>query len=412
MLDELESKRKVMVAVTAPAVRVAIGEEVGLAPGTATVGQMVAAQRALGFDYVLDVDFAADLTIMEEGTELLNRLKAAWGLLEAPAEGSHGHGHAPGPLPMFTSCCPGWITLVEKSYPELIPHLSTCKSPQQMMTALVKRYFAQKVGVKPEDVCVVSFMPCTAKKHEAERPEQQRPDEPQDTDYVLTTREFGHLLRLKNVPLASMDESKFDSVMGNSTGAAVIFGATGGVMEAALRTAYEIVAGQPLPKLEIEAIRGLKGVKEAVVTLPDDAPPAVAGKELRIAVASGIGNARHLLKAMKEGKTPEYHFIEVMACPGGCIGGGGQPKTTDPAAVVKRMGAIYSLDERSVLRKSHENPEVQKLYGEFLKEPGGELSHELLHTTYSDRSHLTLPPYSVGEREADQKRINLEKVNQ
>lgn len=411
VLDELDTKRKVMVAVTAPAVRVAIGEEVGLAPGTATVGQMVAAQRALGFDYVLDVDFAADLTIMEEGTELLERLKAAWGLLPPPEEG-HGHGHAPGPLPMFTSCCPGWITLVEKSYPELIPNLSTCKSPQQMMTALVKRYFAQKVGINPEDVCVVSFMPCTAKKHEAERPEQRRPGEPQDTDYVLTTRELGHLLRLKNIPLASMEESKFDSVLGRSTGAAVIFGATGGVMEAALRTAYEIVTGQPLPKLEIEAIRGLKGVKEAVVRLPDDAPPAVAGKELRIAVASGIGNARHLLKAMAEGTAPQYHFIEVMACPGGCIGGGGQPKTTDPAAVLKRMGAIYSLDERSVLRKSHENPEVQELYEEYLKEPGGELSHELLHTTYNDRSKVTLPPYSVGEREAEQKKFNLEHVKQ
>ena len=397
VLDELETKRKVMVAVTAPAVRVAIGEEVGLGPGSVNVGQMVAAQRELGFDYVLDVDFAADLTIMEEGTELLQRVKAAWGLIP----NTDGHGHPQGPLPMFTSCCPGWISLVEKSYPELIPNLSTCKSPQQMMGAIVKRHFAAKLGVKAEDICLVSFMPCTAKKHEAEREEQHRPEEPQDIDYVLTTREFGHLLRYKNIPMPSLEESAFDSPMGASTGAAVIFGATGGVMEAALRTAYEILAGKPLPKLEVDEIRGLRGVKEATVKIPDDAPPEVAGKEIRVAVASGIGNARHLLKAMAEGSAPEYHFIEVMACPGGCVGGGGQPKTKDPAAVLKRMGAIYSLDERSALRKSHENPEIKQLYEEFLQEPGGSLSHELLHTHYNDRSHVTVPAYTVAERTAE-----------
>lgn len=393
VLDELESKRKVMVAMTAPAVRVAIGEEVGQGPGAVNVGQMVSAQRELGFDYVLDVDFAADLTIMEEGTELLQRLQSAWGLASQEQAG---------PLPMFTSCCPGWVTLVEKSYPELIPNLSTCKSPQQMMGAVVKRHFAFKLGIKPEDMCLVSFMPCTAKKHEAEREEQLRKGELHDVDYVLTTREFGHLLRTKNIPLASLPESNFDSPLGASTGAAVIFGATGGVMEAALRTAYEVVSGQPLPKLEVDEIRGLRGVKEAVVKLPGNAPEGVAGKEIRVAVASGIGNARHLLQAMEEGSAPTYDFIEVMACPGGCIGGGGQPKTQDPAAVLKRMGAIYSLDQRSALRKSHDNPEIQKLYEEFLKSPGGELSHELLHTRYTDRSHQTLPAYSVGERRADQ----------
>ncbi len=404
VLDELESKRKVMVAMTAPAVRVAIGEEVGQGPGSVNVGQMVSAQRELGFDYVLDVDFAADLTIMEEGTELLQRLQSAWGLLPPAADDDDhkNHHHGPGPLPMFTSCCPGWITLVEKSYPELIPNLSSCKSPQNMMGAVVKRHFASKLGIKPEDVCLVSFMPCTAKKHEAEREEQQRPGESQDIDYVLTTREFGHLLRTKNIPLTSLPESNFDSPLGASTGAAVIFGATGGVMEAALRTAYEVASGQPLPKLEVDEIRGLRGVKEAVVKLPETAPAGVANKEIRVAVASGIGNARHLLQAMAEGSAPKYDFIEVMACPGGCIGGGGQPKTRDPAAVLKRMGAIYSLDQKSALRKSHENPEIQKLYEEFLGKPGGELSHELLHTRYTDRSHETFPAYSVAERRADQ----------
>jgi len=418
VLDELDSKRKVMVAMTAPSVRVAIGEEVGEGPGVVNTGQMISAQRELGFDYVLDVNFAADLTIMEEGNELLQRLQSAWGLHSVEKENGeingndkvkrkqydhqHHHKEQPGPLPMFTSCCPGWITLVEKSYPELIPNLSTCKSPQQMMGAVVKRHFAATLGMKPEDICLVSFMPCTAKKHEAEREEQLRKGEKQDVDFVLTTREFGHLLRTRNIPLASLPESNFDSPLGASTGAAVMFGATGGVMEAALRTAYEVASGQPLPKLEVDEIRGIRGVKEAVVKLPENAPEGVAGKEIRVAVASGIGNARHLLQGMAEGSTPPYDFIEVMACPGGCIGGGGQPKTRDPEAVLKRMGAVYSLDQRSVLRKSHDNPEIKKLYEEFLGKPGGELSHELLHTRYTNRSHETLPAYSVAERGADQ----------
>lgn len=402
VLDELDNKRKLMVCMTAPAVRVAIGEEVGMAPGSITVGQMAAAQRALGFDKVLDVDFAADLTIMEEGTELLQRLQHAWGLdNDAQAGDEHGHEHAPGPLPMFTSCCPAWINLVEKSFPELIPNLSTCKSPQQMMGAVVKRFYASKLGVAPDEICLVSFMPCTAKKHEAERKEQRRPGEGLDVDFVLTTREFGHMLRMKRIPLASLPEEPFDSPLGASTGAAVMFGATGGVMEAALRTAYEVASGQPLPKLEVDAIRGLAGVKEATVTLPEASPPGIAGRQIRVAVASGVGNARHLLQRMAEGSAPQYDFIEVMACPGGCVGGGGQPKSRDPQAVLKRMGAIYTLDQRSSLRKSHENPEVTALYDEFLRAPGGELSHELLHTRYTDHSHTTVPQYSVLERAAD-----------
>ncbi|PSC71155.1 ferredoxin [Micractinium conductrix] len=420
VLNQLDSKRKVMVCVTAPAVRVAIGEELGTGPGSVTTGQMVAAQRALGFDYVFDVNFAADLTIMEEGTELLGRLRTAWGL-EPPAAADddsssssassagrqghqdeaagRGHHQGPGPLPMFTSCCPGWITTVEKSYPELIPHLSTCKSPAQMMGAVVKCYFAAKLGRQAEDICLVSIAPCTAKKYEAERAEMLREGEGQDIDYVVTTREFGRMLRERRIPLASLLEAPFDHPLGESTGAAVIFGNTGGVMEAALRTAYELAVGQPLPKLEVAAIRGLAGIKEAELTLPDDAPPGLAGRSLRVAVASGIGHARHLLQAMHSGQGPRYDFIEVMACPGGCIGGGGQPKSRDPLVLLKRMGAVYNLDERSTIRKSHQNQSVLQLYKEFLGEPNGPLAHQLLHTSYTDRSRTTLPAYSTWEKE-------------
>lgn len=377
VLDALDSRRKVLVAMTAPAVRVAIGEELGLGPGVVSTGQMITAQRQLGFDYVLDVNFGADLTIIEEATELLGRLKQAWA-----AESTS----VPPALPMFTSCCPAWVTLIEKSFPEFIPNLSSCKSPQQMMGSIVKRYFAQKLGLRAEDICLVSFMPCTAKKHESEREELKVPGLSMDVDYVLTTREFGHILRLKKIPLASLPEGKFDSPLGSSTGAAILFGATGGVMEAALRTAYELVTGKCMPKLEVEAIRGIKGLKEAVIPLPDDCTGRLAGREIRVAVASGVGNARHLLEAMATGQLPRYDFIEVMACPGGCIGGGGQPKSKDIDVVLKRMGAIYSLDQANSVRKSHENPEVRQLYDEYLKTPGGALSHKLLHTRYTDRS--------------------------
>ncbi|EFN55045.1 hypothetical protein CHLNCDRAFT_24040 [Chlorella variabilis] len=405
--DQLDAKRKagrgagragLMVCVTAPAVRVAIGEELGLAPGTITTGQMVAAQRQLGFDYVFDVNFGADLTIMEEGTELLQRLRHAWGL-DLPAEGSGGAGA--GPLPMFTSCCPGWVTACEKSFPELLPHLSTCKSPQQMMGAVVKSHFAAKLGKRAQDICLVSVMPCTAKKYEAERGEMVREGEGPDVDYVITTREFGRLLRERHIPLASLPESAFDNPLGEGSGAGVIFGNTGGVMEAALRTAYELAAGQPLPKLEEEAIRGLRGIKQATVTLPPTAPAGMASRQLRVAVASGIGQARHLLERMHTGHSPHFDFVEVMACPGGCVGGGGQPKSADPLVLLKRMGAVYSIDERSAIRKSHENPSIQKLYkacAEFLGEPGGSLSHQLLHTTYINRSTASQPTYTAFQR--------------
>jgi iron only hydrogenase large subunit-like protein len=256
----------------------------------------------------------------------------------------------------------------------------------QMLGAVVKRYYAKKLGKDPSDICLVSVMPCTAKKHEAEREEVNRPDEPQDIDYVLTTRELGHILRSRRIPLANLGEDKFDDPLGESSGAAVLFGATGGVMEAALRTAYEVLTGRQLDRLNLSEIRGLAGIKEAVLKLPEDLPKEIAGKEIRVAVASGIGNARHLVEKMKAGLAPEYHFIEVMACPGGCIGGGGQPKTSDPLAILKRMGSIYSLDERAAIRRSHENPSIAKIYKEFLGEPNGRLSHELLHTHYTDRS--------------------------
>ncbi|EFN56510.1 hypothetical protein CHLNCDRAFT_34957 [Chlorella variabilis] len=384
VLDALENKQKVMVVQTAPSVRVSIGEELGLAPGTVETGQMVAAQRALGFDYVFDSDFSADLTIMEEG-------EPGWGGGGWWVECAHGH--APGPLPMFTSCCPAWINLVEKSYPELIPHLSSCKSPQMMMGAVVKHYWAKKKGLKPEDVCLVGIMPCTAKKHETERKEFRNENGAYDCDYVITTREFGHMLRHKKIPMPSLKPEEFDNPLGEATGAAALFGATGGVMEAAIRTAYEIAAGEPLPKLEVEAVRGVKGVKEATLTLPANdttLKAGVAGKEIRVAVASGIGNARHLLQRIQAGEA-HYDFVEVMACPGGCIGGGGQPKTHDPDAVLKRMGAIYQVDKSLALRKSHENPSIHKIYAEFLGQPGGELSHKLLHTHYTDHSVDTLP---------------------
>ncbi|KAI8101874.1 hypothetical protein M9434_006936 [Picochlorum sp. BPE23] len=367
VLDVLDSKRKVTVCITAPAVRVSIGEEVGFGPGAITQGQMVAAQRKLGFDYVFDVNFAADLTIMEEGSEFIQRMK----------EDSN--------LPMFTSCCPAWITLVEKSYPELIPHISTCKSPQQMLGAIAKRYFASLLNLKAEDICLVSIMPCTAKKFEAER-EENKVDGITDVDYVLTTRELGKMLRHRRIPLASLPESSFDSPLGMSSGGAVLFGASGGVMESALRTSYELITKQPFPKMELDDVRGVQGVKSSTVHFPEESP-LFPGKDVRVAVVSGIGNVRHVIDDMYDAQGQrKYDFIEVMACIGGCIGGGGQPKSKDPQAVLKRMGSIYALDKMSKIRRAHENPEVAKLYEKFLGQPGGHTAHTLLHTSYTDRT--------------------------
>ncbi|CAG9463575.1 unnamed protein product [Pedinophyceae sp. YPF-701] len=399
----LENRRggKVVVVQTAPATRVAIGEEVGLEAGSISTGRMVAALRKLGFDYVFDTNFTADLTIMEEGMELIKRLTAVLaeekeaGSIDhpLPAAGTDGHPAAEGdhenhmgPVPMFTSCCPAWVNFVEKEHPELIPHLSTCKSPQQMMGAVIKRVWAERAGVKPEDVISVSVMPCTAKKHEAERPGMGEAGVA-DVDYVITTRELGRMLREKRVPLGSLKEEEYDDPLGSGTGAAVIFGATGGVMEAAVRTAYEVVTGEPLADVNLTPTRGFEGVKEA--TLHMKSKDGAVDRDVRIAIANNIGNARNLVDAMERGEV-HYDFVEVMACSGGCIGGGGQPKTADPMAAFKRMMGIYEIDERSTPRKSHENPDVVQIYKEVFGEPNSHKAHELLHTTYTDRSATTV----------------------
>ncbi|KIZ02242.1 NADH dehydrogenase I subunit G [Monoraphidium neglectum] len=410
----LWAEPRVMVVQTAPATRVAIGEELGLAPGAVATGQMVAGLRALGFDYVFDTNFSADLTIMEEGTELLARLRAnaagrsppdaaATAAAAGPAGGAGPAAPAaaaapPPPLPMFTSCCPGWVNLVEQEYSDFIPHLSSCKSPQQMMGTVIKIIWAPKAGLKPEDVVVVSLMPCTAKKFEAARPEMTSPGGGRHVDFVLTTRELGRMLRLNRVPALSLPPSGYDSPMATTTGAAVIFGNSGGVAEAAVRTLYELVTGQELPRLEFQELRGLQGIKHATIQLPAPAPApepgaaAPAPSELRIAVVNGIANARRLLDALRAGAAPPLDFVEVMTCPGGCIGGGGQPKSRDPGVLAKRMQAIYSIDEAATIRRSHANPEVAALYARSsLESPSSPAAHALLHTSYRDRSkeHIT-----------------------
>jgi NADP-reducing hydrogenase subunit HndD len=374
--DAIYDTDKHVVVQTAPAVRVALGEDLGYDPGERVTGKMVSALRQLGFDSVLDTDFTADLTIMEEGTELLTRLKKA--LVDGDKAVS---------LPMFTSCSPGWIKFIEHKYPKMLPNLSTCKSPQQMFGALAKTYYAQQRKIDPSKVISVSIMPCTAKKFEADRPEM-RSSGFKDVDYVLTTRELAVMIKQAGIDFRSLGESHCDSIMGNSTGAAVIFGATGGVMEAALRTAYEIVTGREVPfkNLNITPVRGMDGVKEATVKIEGTVNEwkFLEGAELKVAIAHGLANANRLMKAVSEGKAA-YHFIEIMACPGGCIGGGGQPIPTNMEIRKKRMAAIYSEDENLPLRKSHENPEVVAIYKEFLTSPNSHKSHELLHTHYVER---------------------------
>ncbi len=361
---------------TAPAVRIALGEELGFDPGERVTGKMVAALKRLGFNSVLDTDFTADLTIMEEGTELLTRLKKA--IVDKDATVS---------LPLTTSCSPGWIKFIEHTFPEFLPNVSTCKSPQQMFGALVKTYYAQRKNINPKDIVSVSIMPCTAKKYEAQRPEM-RDSGYQDVDYVLTTRELAIMIKQAGIEFLKLEDEQYDRFMGDSTGAAVIFGATGGVMEAALRTAWEIVTGTTVPfeNLNITPVRGMEGIKEATVTISGCKPEwsFLEGVDLRCAIAHGLANAKQLMQAVKDGKA-NYHFIEIMACPGGCLGGGGQPIPTNPEIRKKRAEAIYSEDEHMPLRKSHENPEVAQIYQEFLGEPLGHKSHELLHTHYKAR---------------------------
>jgi len=376
--DAIYDPDKHVVVQTAPAVRVALGEDLGYDPGERVTGKMVNALKQLGFDSVLDTDFSADLTIMEEGTELLVRLKKA--LVDGDKEIS---------LPMFTSCSPGWIKFIEHKYPEFLPNLSTCKSPQQMFGALAKTFYAQKRKIDPSKIVSVSVMPCTAKKFEADRPEM-RASGYKDIDYVLTTRELAIMIKQAGLDFKNLEPAHYDSIMGDSTGAAVIFGATGGVMEAALRTAYEIVTGREVPftNLNITPVRGMDGVKEATIKIEGctDDWKFLEGAELKVAIAHGLVNANKIMKMVKEGKAP-YHFVEIMACPGGCIGGGGQPIPTSMTIRQTRMKAIYSEDEHMVLRKSHENPDVIAIYKEFLGKPNSHKSHDLLHTHYVERDN-------------------------
>ncbi|MFW6238968.1 MAG: [FeFe] hydrogenase, group A, partial [Halanaerobiales bacterium] len=351
--DVLNDPDKHTVVQTAPAVRVALSESFGARPGTVSTPQMVAALRRLGFDRVFDTNFTADLTIMEEGTELIERIK----------EG--------GMLPLFTSCSPGWIKFIEHFYPEYLENLSSCKSPQQMFGAVAKNFYAGRNDISREDMVVVSVMPCTAKKFEATRSEMRG-----DVDYVLTTRELAGMIKAAGIDLLNLEGEDYDPLLGVSTGAGAIFGATGGVMEAALRTAYELITGEELQKLEFEDVRGIEGVKEAEVE--------IAGMDLRVAVTHGLGNARRLLEVLKHGQK-KYHCVEFMACPGGCIGGGGQPGRATPEKLKKRMQGLYKIDREKKRRKSHENPYIQKLYDEYLEEPGSHRAHELLHTHYVAR---------------------------
>jgi NADP-reducing hydrogenase subunit HndD len=360
---KLRDKDAFVVVQTAPAVRVALGEEFGMPIGTNVEGKMVTALKMLGFDKVFDTNTGADLTIMEEANEFIERFK----------ENKE--------IPMITSCSPGWIRYIELNYPELLGHLSSCKSPHQMFGAILKSYYAEKEGIDPKKMFVVSVMPCVAKKFEKTR--EQMPD---DVDAVITTRELARMIKQANIEFTGLEDTNFDDPMGEATGAAAIFGTTGGVMEAALRTAYETVTGKELGQVNFEDIRGKKGIKKATVDLD--------GTELKVVVAHGLSNAKKVLEEIKNGEA-DYQFVEIMACPGGCIMGGGQPikssKTRSEVDVRKlRADALYTIDEKSTIRKSHENPAVKKLYEEFLEKPGSHKSHELLHTTYQKREKYNI----------------------
>jgi NADH-quinone oxidoreductase subunit G len=358
VLNAIGDKDKYVVVQTAPAVRAALGEEFGIKEGAVT-GKMVEALKELGFDKVYDTDFAADLTIMEEATEFLGRYKSGEN------------------LPMITSCCPGWVNFIEKHYGNLLNLPSTCKSPQQMWGAIAKTYLAEKLGIPSEKLFVVSVMPCVAKKFEASREEFINENDNPDIDVVITTRELAKMIKRSGLEFTSLPSSDFDTIMGESTGAGVIFGTSGGVMEAALRTAYEWITNSTLEELDFKSVRGLDGIKEASLVID--------GNTINIAIVNGLANAKNLLDNIED-TSKKYHFIEVMACPGGCINGGGQPYSNEQYSLIeKRMNALYSEDANKVIRKSHENPEIIKLYDEFLGKPNGEKSHHLLHTHYINR---------------------------
>lgn len=365
---KLKDQDTYVVVQTAPAVRVALGEEFDMPIGTNVTGKMAAALKKIGFDKVFDTDTAADLTIMEEGTELIERLTKG------------------GVLPLITSCSPGWIRYCEMYYPELTPHLSSCKSPHQMFGAIIKSYYAEKQNIDPAKMYVVSVMPCVAKKFERTRDDMQGVEGLDDVDAVITTRELARMIKQAGIDFANLPDEGFDDPMGEATGAAVIFGTTGGVMEAALRTVSEVVTGKELEKINFEDVRGEKGIKKAAVKIGDT--------EVKVVVASGLSNANKVMEEIKEGSA-DYQFVEIMACPGGCVMGGGQPiKNAKTRATVdvrgKRAEALYASDEKNTIRKSHENPVIQKLYDEFLEKPGSHKAHELLHTTYTKREKYNI----------------------
>jgi NADH-quinone oxidoreductase subunit G/[NiFe] hydrogenase diaphorase moiety small subunit/NADP-reducing hydrogenase subunit HndD len=367
---------KHVIVQTAPAVRIALGEDLGIEPGKRVTGKLVSALRRLGFDSVLDTAFSADLTTVEEGAEFLERLKRHYVYHDTSVR-----------LPMTTSCSPGWIKYMEHLFPEFIEHVSTCKSPQQMFGVLAKTFYAQRMGLKPENVVTVSIMPCTAKKFEADRPEM-RTNGLKDVDYVLTTRELAIMINQAGIDFKSLLNDHYDSLMGRSSGAGVIFGATGGVMEATLRTVYEKITGKEVPfeNLVVTPVRGMEGIKEAALLIEGALPEwnFLEGVELKVAVAHGLANAKKVMQQVKEDKN-RYHFIEIMACPGGCLGGGGQPIPTNPEIRQKRVQALYAEDLGLELRKAHENPEIIELYSSFLNGPLSEKAHDLLHTHYISR---------------------------
>jgi NADP-reducing hydrogenase subunit HndD len=369
VIRALADPKKVVVVQTAPAVRAALGEEFGLKPGTLVTGKMAAALRRLGFDYIFDTDFAADLTIMEEGTELLDRISR---FIKGDKEVT---------LPILTSCCPAWVKFIEHQFPEMLDIPSSARSPQQMFGSIAKNYFTQKMGINREDMVVVSIMPCLAKKYECTRPEFYKNDSP-DVDYSLSTRELANLIKQSNIEFKTLPDEQFDNPLGESTGAGVIFGTTGGVIEAAIRTAYELYTGKKLKKVDFQELRGLEGIRQATIDFD--------GLPINIGIAHGLGNARKLLENIRSGKS-HFHAIEIMACPGGCIGGGGQPLHHGNSRIIKaRQEAIYKEDFSKPIRKSHENPYVIKLYKEFLGKPLSETAHHLLHTVYFDRSKKTI----------------------
>lgn len=360
--EKLKDEDTITIVQTAPAVRVALGEEFGMPIGTNVTGKMVAALKKLGFNKVFDTNTGADLTIMEEANELIERLQGKQ------------------KLPMITSCSPGWVKYAEMNYPENLPHLSSCKSPHEMFGAMIKSYYAEKMKIDPAKIYMVSVMPCIAKKFESQREEMER-DGLRDVDNVITTRELARMIKQGNIEFVELEEEHFDSPMGEATGAGAIFGVTGGVMEAALRTAAETLTGKTLNKVEFEAVRGEKGIKKATVKIGDT--------ELKVVVAHGLKNARTIMEEIKQGKA-DYQFVEIMACPGGCIMGGGQPiKSSKIRETIdvrqKRADAMYTIDEKSTIRKSHENPIIKKLYEEYLEKPGSHKAHELLHTNYHKR---------------------------